>query len=174
MSGINVSAQSGCDTILWSPTKRLSIGDFKNPADTGKAMIAFTMTKFGYKVFPQEGSVIINTSTYFFPCSSWLNKSNIKNSIAHEQLHFDIAEYHKRLFLKRVSETQSSEDMFATTTKAIFRDVADHRRAMNIEYDQHTGNGQNEQEQNKWTAKITNLLAELEKYNGNTITINLK
>jgi hypothetical protein len=138
-------------------------------------MIAFTMTKFGYKVFPQDGSVIINTSTYFFPCNSWLNKkANIKNSILHEQLHFDIAEYHKRLFLKRVSETRSSEDMFATTTKAIFRDIADQRRAMNAEYDQQTGNGQNEQEQNKWNIKIANLLAGLETYNGNTTTINLK
>ena len=174
MSYSNAFAQTGCDTILWSSAKKLGISDFKDVADTGKTMIAFTMTKFGYKVFPQEASVIINTSTYFFPCGSWLNKSNIKNSIAHELLHFDIAEYHKRLFLKRVSETQSSQDMFATTTKAIFRDVADQRRAMNMEYDKQTNNGQNEQEQNKWNTKIANLLADVEKYAINTITINLK
>lgn len=137
-------------------------------------MIAFTLTKFSYKAIPQDGVVIINTSAYFYPCSSWLNKANIKSSITHEQLHFDIAEYHKRLFLKRVTETRASEDMFAISTKAIFRDIADQRRAMNNGYDQQTNKGQNEQEQNKWNIKIANLLAELEKYNSNTTIINFK
>lgn len=171
---INSSAQTGCDTILWSATKKLAPSDFKDVADTSKTVIAFTLTKFGYKAIPQIGSVIINTSTYFYPCSSWLNKANINNSMVHEQLHFDIAEYHKRLFLKRVSETRSSEDMFAVSTKAIFRDVADQRRAMNMEYDKQTNYGQNEQEQSKWNIKIANLLTDLEKYSGNTTTVTLK
>jgi len=171
---VNTSAQTNCDTILWSATKRLTPADFKDVGDTGRTMIAFTLTKFAYKAFPQDGSVILNTSTYFYPCSSWLNKANIKSSIAHEQLHFDIAEYHKRLFLKRLTETKSSEDMFAISTRAIFRDISDQRRAMNMEYDRQTNNGQNEEEQNKWNIKIANLLADLEKYSGNTTTVNLK
>jgi hypothetical protein len=152
----------------------LTPADFKDVADTGKTMIAFTLTKFAYKVFPQDGAAIVNTSTYFYPCSSWLNKANIRSSIAHEQLHFDIAEYHRRLFIKRISETKSSENMFAVSTRAIFRDIAEQRRTMNMEYDQQTNNGQNEQEQTKWNIKIADLLAGLERYNGNTTTINLK
>ena len=135
-------------------------------------MIAFTLSKFAYKAYPQDGAVMINTATYFYPCNSWLNKANIKNSAAHEQLHFDIAEYHKRLFLKRLSETKSSEDMFAVSTKAIFRDIADQRRIMNAEYDKQTNFGLNEQEQSKWNSKVAALLSELEKYSINTITIN--
>jgi hypothetical protein len=174
MSAIHSSAQSRCDTILWSATKKLTAGDFKAVADTAKTMIAFTLTKFAYKVFPQQNAAIIHTSAYFYPCSSWLNKEKIKGSMAHEQLHFDIAEYHRRLFLKRLSETRSSEDMFAVSTRAIFRDVADQRRAINMEYDRQTINGQNEQEQNKWNIKIANGLADLQKYSGNTTTIDLK
>ena len=64
--------------------------------------------------------------------------------------------------------------MFATTTRAIFRDLADQKRIMNSDYDKQTNYGLNEQEQNKWNSKITTLLAELEKYSGNTTTINLK
>ena len=64
--------------------------------------------------------------------------------------------------------------MFATATKAIFRDIADQRKAMNIDYDRQTNNGQNEQEQNKWNTKLINLLAELERYAANTTIINLK
>lgn len=159
---------------MWSATKKLTPSDFKDVADTGKTAIAYTLTKFGYKVIPQDGAAIINTITYFYPCSSWLNNTNINNSVMHEQLHFDIAEYHRRLFLKRVSETKASEDLFAASTKAIFRDIADQKRAMNAEYDQQTNNGQNEQEQSKWNSKMANLLASLDKYNSNTITINLK
>lgn len=132
------------------------------------------MTKFSYKALPQDGAVIINTATLFFPCSSWLNRSNLPGSILHEQIHFDITEYHKRLFLKRVTETNSSADLFATTTKAIFRDISEQRKAMNMEYDQQTGNGQETQEQVKWMRKIADLLASVEKYNANTITINVK
>lgn len=64
--------------------------------------------------------------------------------------------------------------MFAVTTRAIFRDVAEQRRAMNLEYDRQTNNGENEQEQSKWNIKIADLLAGLEMYNGNTNTINLR
>lgn len=169
-----VSAQKGCDTILWSAAKKLDPSDFKDVADTGKTMIAFTMTKFSYKVIPQDGGAIINTSTLFYPCNSWLNRANVKNSISHEQLHFDIAEYYKRMFLQRLAETRSAENMFATTTKAIFRDIVDQKRIMNNEYDQQTDKGINYQEQIKWNYKIANLLSNLEKYSVNTTTINLK
>ncbi len=171
---VDASAQTNCDSVIWSATKKLQPSDFKDVADTRKTMIAFTQTKFAYKVFPQEGSVIINTSTIFYPCDSWLNKANIKGSIVHEQLHFDIAEYHKRLFLKRVSEAASSESMFATITKTIFRDIIEKRKAMNMEYDEQTDNGQNEMVQWDWNRKIAALLTSLEKYNANTTTINLK
>ena len=167
-------AQSGCDTIVWSATKKLQPSDFRDVADTGRRMIAFTMTKFAYKAFPQDESVIINTATLFYPCSSWLNRANLPGSILHEQIHFDITEYYKRLFLKRIGETQSSADVFATTTRAIFRDISEQRKAMNIEYDQQTANGSDPQEQVRWSRKITDLLASLEKYSINTITINLK
>jgi len=132
------------------------------------------MTKFAYKAIPQDGSVIINTSTLFYPCSSWLNRSNLPGSILHEQIHFDITEYFKRLFLKRVEETKTSEDMFAVSTKAIFRNISEQRKAMNMEYDRQTTNGSDTQEQVRWSRKVADLLASLEKYNVNTITINLK
>lgn len=143
-------------------------------ADTGKTMIAFTMTKFAYKVFPQDGAAVIQTSTIFYPCSSWLNSSNKKGSITHEQLHFDIAEYYKRLFLKRVSETRSAEDMFPVSTRAIFRDITQQKKVMNDDYDKQTNHGLNVQEQEKWNVKLASLLQELEKYSGQTTTINLK
>jgi len=137
-------------------------------------MIAFTMTRFAYKVIPQEGAAIINTSTLFYPCNSWLNSRNINGSIAHEQLHFDIAEYYKRLFIKNVTETKASEDLFPVTTKAIFRDLADQKRTMNTDYDRQTNYGLNAQEQKKWDQKISSLLHELEKYSGNIFTVKLK
>ena len=170
----NKSSSQNCDTILWSETKKLIPADFKGIADTGNRTIAFTLTKFGYKVFPQDGAVVIHTSTYFYPCSSWLNKTNIKNSTSHEQLHFDIAEYHRRLFVKRISEATAAENNFATSTRNIFRAAADERRYMNMEYDIHTRYGQNEQEQHKWNTKIAGLLTGLEKYRDNTTTVILK
>ena len=107
-------------------------------------MIAFTLTKFSYKVFPQESSVIINTSTLFYPCNSWLNRINVKKSIVHEQLHFDIAEYQKRLFLKRVSESTLTEKQNVCIIKTICRDVAEQKKSIDIEYDEGTGNRQNQ------------------------------
>lgn len=174
VTGTHSAAQTGCDSILWSAAKKLIPADFKDAADTGRTMIAFTSTKFAYKVFPQDGSAIIHSSAYFFPCSSWLNLANIKNSIAHEQLHFDIAEYHRRLFIQRISETKVSENMFASTTRNIFRGVAEQRRTMNIMYDQETRDGENEVDQSKWMVKIADLLTGLEKYSNNTTSIILK
>lgn len=118
--------------------------------------------------------MIIHTSTYFYPCRSWLNKTNIKSSTSHEQLHFDIAEYHRRLFVKRISDANATKNNFAALTRNIFKEVADERRYMNMEYDMHTKYGQNEPEQHKWSNKIGGLLASLENYRDNTTTINLK
>lgn len=174
MPATRSAAQKDCDTVSWSASNKLVSADFRDVADTGKTMIAFTLTKFSYKVIPQDGAAVIRTSTIFYPCGSWLNRTNTKNSIAHEQLHFDITEYYKRLFLKRVSETRSSEDMFALTTKAIFRDIAEQKRMMNAEYDKQCNFGLNAQQQNKWNAKIEALLASLQSYAGNTTTINFK
>lgn len=159
---------------MWSETKKLAPSDFKGIADTGKTVVAFTLTKFGYKVFPQSGAVVIHTSTYFYPCSSWLSKTNIKNSTSHEQLHFDIAEYHRRLFVKNISEAGFTENTFAASIRNTFRQVADERKYMNMEYDIHTRYGQNQQEQQKWNNKIADLVGSLEKYKGSTTTITLK
>lgn len=137
-------------------------------------MIAFTSTKISYKVFPQDGSAIINTSAYFYPCSSWLNIAHIKNSIAHEQLHFDIAEYHRRLFIKRISETKVSENRLASSTRAIFKGISEEKKTMNMMYDQETIDGENEEKQNMWIVKVADLLRVLEKYSSTTTSIILK
>lgn len=129
------------------------------------------MVKIGYKVIPQAQSAIINTYTYFYPCDSWLNKTNIKKSTVHEQLHFDIAEYHRRLFLEALFNNKSSENMFGLTTRAIFKDIVDQRRKMNTEYDIKTKSGQDEEGQIIWNKKISGLVSSLEKYKENMAEI---
>jgi len=171
---VNVSAQTGCDTIFWSASRKLVPNDFKDVADTGKTMIAFTMAKFGYKVFPQSDEMIVNTSTYFLPCRSWLNRRNMTNSLNHEQLHFDIAEYYRRLFLQRINETTYSADLFPSATRAIFRDLADQRRQMDDNYDKQTNVGLNAEEQKKWIDKVASLLSGLKKYETTISDIKLK
>lgn len=171
---VTVFSQRECDSLPWSAVKKLAVSDFKDVADTGRRMIAFTQSKFSYHAAPQDDGVVITTAAYFFPCSSWLNRANVKTSIAHEQLHFDITEYFRRLFLKRVKETKTTEDMFSTTTRAIFRDIADQRRAMHELYDKETGNGQEVQEQVRWSRKVADMLAELTLYSNASLTVNLK
>lgn len=132
------------------------------------------MVKLAYKITPQDDGAIINTNVYFLPCRSWLNPANINNSLAHEQLHFDIAEYHRRLFLKRLTTASSSADIFPSAARAVFRDIAEQRRMMDADYDKQTSVGQNEEEQKRWNIKIAALLDDLEKYSSNVTTINLK
>jgi len=166
--------QTKCDTILWSSDKKLSIGDFKDAADTTNTMVAFTVAKFGYKAIPQSDEVIIISNNYFLPCRSWLNPVNISGTLMHEQLHFDISEYFKRLFLKKLSETSFASDIFPSAIKAVFRDIAAQRKAMDTDYDAQTNTGTNLAEQKKWVTKINILLNDVEKYSGSQIVIKLK
>ena len=166
--------QKGCDTIYWSSSKKLQVGDFKDAADTAKTMVAFTLAKFGYKAIPQSDEVIIITSNYFLPCRSWLNPVNISNNLLHEQLHFDISEYYRRLFLQRLSETAFASDAFPSAVKAIFRDIAAQRKTMDMEYDKETNTGTNLQQQKKWINKIHDLLKNLEKFSPSEVVIKLK
>lgn len=137
-------------------------------------MVAFTMSKFIYKVFPQEGEAIINTSAVFYPCKSWINIANVKGDIAHEQLHFAITEYYRRLFLKNLSEVNTSSALLKTNIKNLFTQLAIERRDLDKLYDAATGFGEKKEEQIKWENKIENMLLSLLSFEPQTITITLK
>ena len=95
----------------------------------------------------------------------------MKTKVTHEQLHFDIAEYHRRLFLQKISESNATENMFAATARSIFRDVIEQRKAMNMEYDEQTDIGQNDAEQKKWNEKLSSFILSLDKYKEHTTTV---
>lgn len=167
-------SQENCDTIFWSAGRKLSLLDYKNTSDTASSTAVLTFVKIGYSLSQPDDFAEIKLGTYFLPCRSFTRNKLSNVTLEHEQLHFDIAEYFKRAFAKKVSELSATAAIFPAAVKAIFRDVSEKRRAMESDYDRETNKGANEEEQKKWNIKVSGLLIETETYAANVVKVKMK
>lgn len=92
-------------------------------------------------------------------------------TLIHEQLHFDICEYFRRLFLQKIKETSFTPEVMPAVVKAIFRMVADQRKQMEKDYDRETGSGQKSDMQVKWKDKVQRLLSSTDVYAKHSISL---
>src|SRR5262245_36804038 len=99
-----LSQGNNCDSIHWTKSAKLSWSDFKAVPDTTVDAGATSSLGIAYILKRTNDSVSIKTVCYFKPCLSWCKFKNSDTLLIHEQGHFNIAEYFRRLFIKRVFE----------------------------------------------------------------------
>lgn len=124
---------------------------------------AFTMAKIGYHITPFDDSVMISVSAYMLPCRSWITPKPFL--LLHEQVHFNINEYFRRVFIRKLTESNFSPTVLSTIAKAILKDVSDQKKKMEQDFDRETLSGKNTENENKWQSTVANLLRENEAFN---------
>jgi hypothetical protein len=150
---MSVNAQD----IQWSASSKLSWSDFKASPDDSNPFFAVTRAGFGYKYNADQDSIHVTTSTNFKPAQSWVKKPS-DHLLIHEQLHFDIAEYFRRIFIERISKAtiafgnakQSLPDLYSQT-------IAELRKEQ-LKYDEETNHSINKELQEKWRLKYQEKL----------------
>src|SRR5690554_3286324 len=77
---------------------------------------AITSVKLMLQIIPHQDQritvqleVLMNTQKSYYARSKYKKKLPPLSLLKHEKLHFDINEYHKRLFFKRISELNISD-----------------------------------------------------------------
>lgn len=172
--GLSFVPAADDDLLEWSEETALVWDDFNGKPPVGSKFKAMTHSRIGLDAKFDEGSFIIDVNTYFIRNKSWSKNKGSEDLLAHEQVHFDIAELIARKIRKAYSEytatdVQETGDFLQETYNEYYGPVWDSYNA----YDEETHHGLIEEEQAKWAKKIQNELEELKDYSSPHITIKL-
>ena len=160
--------------VEWQQDYRLTWSDFKGKEDKSQKLSALSKIAIPYN-YSSDGEVdlTINLATVFVKDESWY-KVGKENDVllAHEQLHFDIAEVHRRLIVKAILNGKFTSDNYANELREIITEIWDNDyRAMQDLYDKETNYARLFKSQIKWNKTVAKKLLELEQYKMNTITV---
>ena len=157
-------AQEIEEGILWDENKRLSWSDFKGkvppaavPAATTASGVSYTYTA---NLLHHEVKLDFKVNAYFYSNESWYKPSVCTdNTLAHEQLHFDIAELFARKMRNRLRRTSFSDDVKEEVRK-IYKDILRALKDYQDQYDWETNFSRNPEKQVEWNQKIEEALQE--------------
>ena len=170
------SAQAfNCDSITWSKTIKLTWNDFKAQPDTTSEYGAISRISIAFKLTQVNDTIDIEVRCFFNPCISWRKTtSNDKVGLLHEQTHFDIAQYFKRLFIKRVLDKKFTRQNIVRELKETYTTIVTERALADKEYDEQTDYSRNKGEQYQMTEKYKKMIEGLKTYDKTKIRLILR
>lgn len=150
--------------IEWNPNRKLRWDDFKARPNMFSSYSAVTSTYIEETHGCNDyGRFAFHVKAVFVQNLSWIRGRYSKDLLKHEQIHFDITEYHARLMRKYFSELKYPcyrEDDIARAVERIFNamETAQHQ------YDDETYHGLYKNRQAKWEQYISTQLKSLSEY----------
>jgi Bacterial protein of unknown function (DUF922) len=148
----------GTDTMVYDPGRKLTWKDFKgNPAYSDRSKGAQIMVSINLKVKKVSfwtGKPTYDAFAIAFQDQSWVKKAYKDDyTLAHEQLHFDIAhiyaetlEIELNSLMKQGGRPEEVENMLRKSTRAM--------RDYQALYDQETRGGNNRAKQKEWANRV--------------------
>ena len=180
-SGISVAAQKvetkitwltaipdAKDNIIYSPTKKLTIADFKGTANDGTDAVAMTSSGFmfqaNYHYENKKATLAIAVYCSFNKNESWMKeKGKTQYVLAHEQRHFDISYLGTLQFIKKLQQVTLYQQNYSDQLKLIYKEVVQEMTELQRQYDSETNNGINTAKQEEWNKKIEKKLSDATK-----------
>jgi hypothetical protein len=152
------------DYIIWG-TKELEWIDFKGIPDRRSNFDAQTRSQMEAPNRWNQDSLHLEVLTKFITSKSWVKKIRTKELLKHEMLHFDITEYHTRLFRKAVLNYRfSSYKKVGDEVSALFHKYHSKAKIMQAKYDKASAHSKNKKGQVKWNKKVALLLQKTATY----------
>ncbi len=150
-----------CDSIEWLGRHTLKWKYFKGKPDRKSNANALSEPHIYSEYIITNHSAKFRFSCSFSTCHSWVKRNRTKNLLIHEQTHFDIAEYHKRLLVKEILTQKFTHNDIFTRVKSFGDQIDQLRRKADELHDLETNYSINEQKQKEWTKKIHKLIRKL-------------
>ena len=150
--------------ILWDENKRLTWEDFKGKIPPAAVPAATTASGISYSysanLLHHEVKLDFEVNAFFYPNESWYKPTVCtENTLAHEQLHFDIAELFARKMRNRLRRTSFSDNVKAEV-REIYQDILKELEDYQDQYDWETNFSRNFEKQGEWNQKIAKALEE--------------
>lgn len=169
----NENKDNSIDSIHWQEGK-LTWKDFQGKAPSGTPYEALTYSAIDFKM-EGEGSLLkVDINTVFDPHQSW-KKDRINDYLLnHEQLHFDITEYHSRLLREKIQSLKfKSFDSIGSDIEKVFKKISIAADRMQEKYDHETDHSKVKEEQLKWDKKVAELLESKSAYTTNRLELDI-
>lgn len=122
--------------------------------------MAKTFSTFSYKYTYNRDSLVIETNASFRPKHSWVKKGS-EHLLSHEQLHFDIVEFHRRKFVERLKKAVFAPGGIKPLIEQIYNETLIELRATQKQYDEETNHSIIKEAQQQWSDKINSSLRTL-------------
>lgn len=163
ISGFILFGQVQDDTIPWKKNYKLKWSDFKGSPQAGNDFAALTSYSLTYSMMQSGKGLVTKVDCEFDKKKSW---GRIKNDsiLAHEQLHFDIAELFARKIRKSFAEYVFNKKTFQRDLKAIYLDAVQACSMYQQQYDSESEHSINRKGQRKWDMKIRQEMEALSAY----------
>jgi hypothetical protein len=170
MKTVSVAQQ---DTLLWDPRSELKWSDFKGIPDKQSHYAALTHAEIRYQVTMIKGLARFDFANLFLKKASWTKNNTNLILLKHEQIHFDIAELHKRLLINLLYTREFRAATFEKEVKLLGDSINKARSIMDDSFDQDVLHFTDRNRLDKWGTKINRELDRLKAYDRNSILIKL-
>lgn len=174
-------AQSGIDTedinrIYWNDWYRLEWSDFTAEPKDQATVAALSSIGLPYK-YTTDGEGVLNLSinVCFLKNESWSIEEQRNNLLLqHEQIHFDIAELHRRKIVKAVLDANFTKSNYKETLNDIIDRVwRKEYKEMQNKYDKETNFSKVIKQQINWNKYVHQQLRNIEDYTFTEIEVSL-
>lgn len=173
LAGFLLQSTTGSDVLIWDSTKPLRSADFMGDVPRFSTTAAMTYSQIHTSwTFPDRTHVNYTVTSEFDRQKSWMRPSSLDDPdlLGHEQLHFDITEYHARLLRRALSRPLPYNDI--TPRTAFLRDsIWGECVKWQKKYDDQTSHGTDGEEQHRWNAVIAKYISVLSMYENPVVTV---
>lgn len=174
-SNFTFSQVSDSERIYWQEKIQLNWSDFEADAKHESRAAALSSLSIPYTIKVDDKKVYLQIRVCFIKTESW-SKVDFQsdNLLLHEQFHFDIAELHRRMIVKKILNIKLTKYNYSTKLNNI---ISEHwnkiYRSVQDQYDKETDFSKHIKVQLKWSQKIKRLLKEYEEFQEENYTLKL-
>ncbi len=178
ISLFGISQENETNKIIWSDWYRLEWSDFSliTESETESKIAALSSIGLIHEfVSDGEASMTITINVCFIKDESW-SKEELQNKVLlqHEQLHFDIAELHRRMIVKQLMKAEFTKSNYEQKLKDIINNIwKNSYRKMQDKYDKETNYSRVFKAQINWNKFVSQQLRNLEDYAFTEIEVSL-
>ena len=151
------------DLLLWNEFYKLQWDDFQGEPDKGSLGDAGTAVQIKAKPYLVKKEIRYDVEALFNRKKSWARDTS-PSLLAHEQLHFDIAELYARKIRKKIRELQKQRVNDIKTFNEAIQTLLIESNEVDAQYDLETLHGALSRKQAEWSSRIKQELASLRIY----------
>lgn len=149
--------------LSWNEFYKVQWDDFQGEPDKNSLGDAATAVSIKARPFLVKKQINYDVAAFFNREKSWV-RGKSPSLLAHEQLHFDIAELYARKIRKKISDLKGQGVNDIKVFNAAIQELLQESNEVDLQYDIETLHGALTKKQALWTEKVKEELADLHRY----------